>query len=445
MPQVLSRTGKVVLIFLLALSASEFVVRGPVRFLRATDFNDFISPYIQAKALVAGLDPYSPQTLVRLWPEGARRHDFLAEDLANGSLIINHGIPTAYPPACLFLLTPFALLSWPVAHFAWLITNLVLFGLLIQAMLQLAGFGEQDWRAYLLIAFALALAPFHTGIAAGSIVIVTVCLSGIALSAAQKRNPMLAGLLFGLAVCLKPQIGLPFLAYYFLRRCWPLCLAAASVVLVAGALPLARLAGSGTSWLRNYQMDNKILLSTGILSDFTERNPIRFSLINLQVLIYALSRHALAASYLALMISGAAFLVWIVLVLRNEPADELLEISAILVWSLLPVYHRLYDASLLIVPVCWGLKEFSGRYQPYARTTLLLILPFLVPGGSALEQLQISGRIPETIARSWYWTAIALPHQVWLLLLLGLLLLQTMRVRAALKIKTETVPDAVAA
>jgi len=91
------------------------------------------------------------------------------------------------------------------------------------------------------------------------------------------------------------------------------------------------------------------------------------------------------------------------------------------------------------------LKEFSGRSQQYARTTLLLILPFLVPGGSALEQLQISGRIPETIARSWYWTMLAQPHQVWLLLLLGLLLLQTLRVRAAVKIKTETVPDAVAA
>jgi hypothetical protein len=41
------------------LAASEFIVRGPVRFLRAADFNDFISPYIQSRALVRGMDPYS--------------------------------------------------------------------------------------------------------------------------------------------------------------------------------------------------------------------------------------------------------------------------------------------------------------------------------------------------------------------------------------------------
>lgn len=444
MTKALSRTSKLLLMLLLALAALEFAVRGPVRFLRATDFNDFISPYIQSKALLVGVDPYSPQTLIRLWPEGAR-HGFLAEDLGDGSLLINHGIPTAYPPTCLFLLTPLALLSWPFAHLAWLITTLVVLALLIRAMLQWAGLGAQDWRAYLFVAFALALAPFHTGVGAGSIVIVTVCLGGIALLAAQRRNEMLAGFLFGLAVCLKPQIGLPFLAYYVLRRRWRLCFVTAGVVLVAGAVPLARLGVGGTPWLRNYQMDNRILLSSGILSDFTERNPIRFSLINLQVLIYALSRHAAVASSLALLISGAAFLVWIVLVRRNELPDALLEISAILVLSLLPVYHRLYDASLLIFPVCWGMREFSGRFRLYARATLLLILPFLVPGGSALEQLQVGGYIPETIAHSWYWTSLALPHQVWLLVLLSLLLLQTLRVSPALKIKAESVPEAFAA
>jgi hypothetical protein len=36
-----------------------------------------------------------------------------------------------------------------------------------------------------------------------------------------------------------------------------------------------------------------------MLSDFTERNPIRFGLINLQVLLYAIWHHAVAANVLA--------------------------------------------------------------------------------------------------------------------------------------------------
>ena len=64
----LSSSSKSFLLLLVLLAASEFIVRGPVRFLRAADFNDFISPYIQSRALVKGMDPYSPEVLVRLWP-----------------------------------------------------------------------------------------------------------------------------------------------------------------------------------------------------------------------------------------------------------------------------------------------------------------------------------------------------------------------------------------
>ncbi len=430
----LSTRWKSLLIALVLLAAGEFVLRGPIRFLHALDFNDFISPYIQARALVQGIDPYSPENLVRLWPEGAQRFDFLARDLASGTLIINHGIPTAYPLTCFLLLTPFAVFRWPIAHLAWLVTNLVLVLWLLWSLVSLAGFRWQEKRAYLFLALALALAPFHTGLAAGSIAIVTVALCGIAISAAHRKNDTLAGILIGLAICLKPQIGVPFLAYYVLRRRWHISGVSTGVVIVTAISAIGRLAASHTSWLQNYRMDNRVLLATGILSDFTERNPIRFSLVNLQVLLDALVKHAVAANILALMISGMMFLVWLLLVWRrNDSADELLDLSTIAVLSLLPVYHRLYDASLLVLPLCWSLSEMSGRFNRFARAALLLILPFLVPGGSALEQLQLSGRVAKTIVNSWWWGTLVMPHQVWALFFLSVLLLWTMKVGAEAK------------
>lgn len=427
---VLSTRWKLFLIALLLVAAGEFVFRGPVRFLHALDFNDFISPYIQAKALAIGTDPYSPENLVRLWPEGAHRFDFLARDLASGTLVINRGIPTAYPLTCFLLLTPFAICPWPIAHVAWLVTNLLLVFCLIWSLVSLAGFGWEKKRTYVFVALALALAPFHTGLAAGSIVIVTGALSGIAISAAHRKNDILAGLLLGLAICLKPQIGLPFLVYYLLRRRWRISAVSAGVFVVAAVSAIVRLAASHTPWLQNYQMDNRVLLATGILSDFTERNPIRFSLVNLQVGLYAVTKHATSANILALTISGTMFLLWLLLIWRrNDPEDALLDLSTIAVLSLLPVYHRFYDASLLILPLCWSLSELSGRLKLWARATLLLILPFLVPGGSALEQLELNGHVPETVTHSWWWGTLVMPHQVWALFFLSGLLLWTMKAR----------------
>jgi len=438
----LSTRSKSLLILLVLLAASEFIMRGPVRFLRAADFNDFISPYIQSRALVRGLDPYSPGVLVQLWPtEGARRPDFVAKDLADGTLIMKRGIPTAYPLTCLFPLAPLAVLPWSVAYPAWLIITVgllfgVIWSLLMIARLKTAGFdsnsNDNDWRAYIFVAFALALAPLHTGLAAGSIVISTVAICGIALALNERGCEIAAGTLFGIVVCLKPQIGLPFLAYYLLRRRWRLSGIAVGVVITSALLAIARLAISGTPWLQNYRTDNKVLLTTGMLSDFTERNPIRFSLINLQVLLYAiLHHHAITANVLALVVSAILFGIWVLLVLRNNSLrnnslNVLLAVGTVAVLSLFPVYHRFYDALLLIVPLCWSLGEFSR--SKLARTAFLLMLPFLVPGGTILEQLQLQHRIPPVIVQSWYWTCIVMPHQIWLLLLLSLLLLWRMAV-----------------
>jgi hypothetical protein len=424
----LSKVSKFVLILMVLLAASEFVVRGPVRFLRAADFNDFRSPYIQSRALVKGMDPYSPHVLVQLWPGGnAHRPSFVASELDEASLVTARGIPTAYPLSCLLLLTPLAVLPWPVAHVAWAIMNVGLTLLLIWMLLVRARFQKTDWRSYVFVAFALALAPLQTGLATGSIAIATVALCGIALTRDQ-RSTIFAGVLFGLAVCLKPQIGLPFLAYYLLRRHWRVCGIAAAVVATTLIVAMMRLAMSGTQWLQDYRTDSKILLSTGTLSDFTERNPIRFGLINLQVLSYAIFPHANAANVIAVATSAVLFGIWFWLVLRSDSHDALLPVSTVLILSLFPIYHRLYDAWILIFPLCWTLKEFAAVDRKYARAAFVLILPFLVPGGSALEQLQSKRQIPEAISQSWYWTAIIMPHQIWFLLLLSALLLWRMAV-----------------
>src|ERR1700685_3413819 len=82
---------------LLLLAGAEFVLRGPGRAVYlATQYNDFLSLYIQAHAWARGQDPYSPETLLSLWPAEASHFSFLAKEVADGSIIAKRGIPTAY-------------------------------------------------------------------------------------------------------------------------------------------------------------------------------------------------------------------------------------------------------------------------------------------------------------------------------------------------------------
>lgn len=413
---------------LLLLAASEFVVRGPVRAVRAgASFNDFLSPYIQAKALVHRLDPYSPEVLLRLWPPEAAHFMFLPREVADGTLVANRGFPTAYPITTLVLLAPFTVLPWSIASWLWFAANLLLFAIMLQAVLQLAGFSPLEARGILLIAATLALAPFHTCLAAVNPTAIAVELSVIGLWQAQLKNDLMAAVLFAISAGLKPQIGLIFLFYYLLRRRGRLFAIAVAILVLAGAVGLLWLKINHTPWFENYLRDNRILFETGKLGNFTDINPIRFGLINLQVALYPLIHNVGWTNGVARTVGMILLLCWLIgfALAREHENRELLELGALAVCSLLPIYHRFYDASLLVLPLCWAFVAF-GKNRRVATVTLLLTTPFLVPGGTILQTLQENGRVPVSFASREWWQAFVMAHQAWALLLLSLLLLGAM-------------------
>jgi hypothetical protein len=420
--------GWALVLCLLVLASTEFMLRGPVRFARARDFNDFISPYIQTRLLLTGMDPYGPTNLVAFWPTDAVPFAFLKRDLADGSLVLKRGIPTAYPLTSWVVLAPIAWLPWHVAYRIWLVVTVLAFGLAAWSLITLLGFRWHEMRTYLFLALALALAPVHTGLAAGSIVIVVVGLCAIAVLAADREWNITSGVLIGIAVALKPQIGLPFLAYYLIRRRWSIATTAVALLAVLASIAIFQLMESHTPWIESYRYNSRTLFAHGSLGDFTESNPIRFSLVNLQVLLYTFLPDRAWANSLAILTVGLLGLLWLLLAGRcADTRNELLALGALTVLSLLPVYHRLYDATLLIFPLAWSVAEF---HKDLARKILLLLLVFLVPGGSALEQLQNTNRLV-TLQHSTWWTRIVMPHQVWALLFLTVLLLAGMRACAA--------------
>jgi hypothetical protein len=415
---------------LLLVAGAEFVLRGPVRAIQvATQFNDFLSPYIQARAWTRGLDPYSPETLVRLWP-GVAPSYFLPKEVADGSVLARRGIPTAYPITSLVLIAPFSLFSWNLAYALWLTTNLVFFVIMSFVLVTLAGLSYREPAAALLAAFTLALAPFHTGIVTGNVALISVELGVIAVWAARNRHDITTGVLLAISAGLKPQIGLCFILYYLARRRWRVFGITLAGLAVLASLGLLRLELGHTPWLRNYLNDNHVLLETGILANFTPVNPTRFGLINLQLVLYSLVGSVNIANGLAVSIGATFLFAWVVGMRRRGAQDdfEMLDLSAIAVVSLVPVYHRFYDAALLVLPLCWVFISFRKARSLGSFLSLLLMLPFLIPGGTLLETMQASGRIPSILASRWWWEMIVMPHQVWMLFLLSVLLLYEMTV-----------------
>jgi hypothetical protein len=273
-------------------------MRGPYRFLvPESRLNDITYIYVPARAMIQGMDPYDPESFARVC-----RCDIPATDVRAHS---------AYPWTIYALMAPLALLSWSQALYVWAAIQVVLVLLMLWALLSM---GELTglWAAAFVLS-ALALAPLHTGLASGNVSIAAVALSALAVWAATSRHHYVAAIMLGAALCLKPQIGICFLAYYVVRRNWRVALGAAGVAAaIAGTGFLWLTYNYGMTWLQFFLRNAQGFAANNKFNDFTFGQPMRFTLINLQVLFYSVTGNASFANWLALALGAMMVGVWVV-------------------------------------------------------------------------------------------------------------------------------------
>lgn len=405
---------------LLLAALAEFWVRGPRRLVQATAWNDFLSPYIQTKAWVHGEDPYSPRTLVSLWPADNRRPLWVDNDIARGTLEKARGIPSPYPLTTLVLLSPFTVLAWTTAIRLWMLLTI---GALIGSALALISICHKklwEQRSLIFLAALLALAPMHTSLATANIAVLAICLGVFAVWTERVGYTNWPGILLAAATCLKPTVAVGLLIYYVVQRRWKLIALSCGLVAFVEFIGILRSMLGGIPWLASYVANTHKVFASGSLDDFTQANPIRFNLINGQVFFCDLLRNRSAANLLSWLLCSVLAAWWIWMCYRRDDS-EVLKISAISVLSLIPIYHRSYDATLLIWPLAWCL--LLGHNQKRQLATLLLITPFSLPGPALLAGLAQSGGIPANVSSQWWWSALVLSHEVWDLILLSFALL----------------------
>lgn len=416
----ITRNLKVILWILIFVAAAEFVMRGPVRFLREpTNWNDLSQNYTASKLWLQGQSPSDPRNFSVLWKREAGSRLDLTD-------IRTHLAP---PLGGLVVLAPIAAFPWKMAKMIWLVVCLSSFALTVWALALAGGFRRGELRTLAFIAACLALAPFQTGLASGNTSILVIGLCALAIWVAHRHNDVAAGVLFGVACSMKPQIGAFLVLYYLIQRRWKLFATAvgttAGLILVAVSYLWLR----GASWIQDYLHNARGFVTANSIDDFSSANPIRFTLINLQVPLFSVTGQSKSANLLALAVGGILVCAWIYLVVRSrERAPELLCLGAISIIGLLPVYHRFYDAGLLVVPLCWCMSQTAAQSKRVATVALLLMIPFLAPGTAFLQQLAAHGGVPNAVSNAWWWDRVVMSHETWTLLLLCLVLLYGIKI-----------------
>ncbi len=392
----------------LVIALGVFLVRGPGRAVaRGEDFSVY---YCSARAWVFGSDPYSTQNLQLI----ARRSGDAPSDFLHNAVS---------PPPTFVILSPLALLPWTAAKYTWLGLNLFLIIVMLVQIYRMNAPRLGGAGRMLLIAFFLALSPLHTGFSHGQLALaVTACIV-CALWMETQDRPWLAGLLLGLAVVLKPQIGVLFILYAICRWRWRTATAAVLLAGLISAIGVIRLEAVGVDWLTSLQSNYESFTNGGD-GDIASTTHVAHQMVNLQYPLYMLLGSKVLANSIALMLCGLGFVLTVLAAWRAKFRNgRLLAYGAVSVLSLLMVYHRFYDAVLLVIPLAWAFGELSAGRRGRAIVALGLIAVYLLPGASLLFVLADRGWIPATMAETWFWRCIVLPHHVYALVGLGCVML----------------------
>jgi hypothetical protein len=340
-------------LLVLAVSAVVLFVLGGARVFRSS--NDFVPVYTGARCLLHGCNPYDTSQLEQQF--------FLAGGHAGELPSWDIDVPV-YPPSTFLVLSPLALLRFPVARLLWFLLNGSLLVVSTFLVLSLCP-GSHRWLATTLGSFFLLTSGILLVLGQPAILAISLVVIGGYLFLRNRFLP-LGSLLFMLSLAVKPQIGGLIVLYLLAQKIhWryaALAMAGALALLLSAGLIL-KLQPRSADWISALRANLTATLNTGGSADPRPANQQSIGDTNLQAvssIFFSDAGRFNAAAYIAFLLLLAA---WVITILRTHASPELrvVALGALSILSLTPVYHRFYDTRLLLLSIPAVLIVFQKR------------------------------------------------------------------------------------
>jgi len=404
--------GILVVVFLL-LACGVFIYRGPVRAL-GRDSPDLKRIYASTRGWLYQVNPYAMEALSPVLTDGG-----LEPPKAESS---DRPWVLVYLPTTFTFLWPIAALPWPVARMVCLVGNILLVPMVIYCVAKEAGLKRNALTTWLFVGGTLAMAPLHANLSMGQLALLILFLVAVSQRCISTQHPVIAGCLLGIATAIKPQLAGLFLAYQVCRGQWRCGVAACAVIAGAGVIGVGWMAVNGVTWLPILQ--GNVAAFAADRASAGPEGSLAFHLINLHYLFHAFSDNAMVVNvsvYIAAALLGGILFYYHHRSGRQE--NELVALGMIGLLSLLVVYHRIYDALLLVFALAVCARAIRDGCRPACWIMALSLATFFTPGGALLNELNRSYGMPAWVTGGWWWRCLVMPHQILGLIVIGFCLI----------------------
>lgn len=336
------------------------------------------------------------------------------------------------PPTSLPLFFLFSLLEFPAALFAWTLLNAVMALAITSLSWHLLTGNRRPADLIeclpLTALFVLAI-PTFWGLNLGQVALFQAFVLVVALASRDNRMPFWAGAGLALAT-IKPQTALPFLIpfahlrYYRVAIVTALCI----VAMILSTRPVGGLFHDIDMNLKNIAA----LSRPGEINDYSFASHYNYTLISPNYLLYCLGMRDEGViqilSAASLLLAGVAL--WLAWISKRLAQEAVMALTAC--YALLFLYHRISDATLLIVPFTYlylEIRQAEGlRRRLLVGAFLCLLSIWLIHAkGVSVAVAHLSSSLP---AFRYLGEALLLPYATWAILVSAGLMLAALRARS---------------
>lgn len=385
-------------VLLMAGAIAHLAWRGPVSVRGHVNLCDFASPWASARLLVAGENPYQND---RLWPTWIT---------SPGAFETDHDFWLALmPPGALALLAPLTVFPASVAAVLFLALSVASVAVIILSVLQLAPHKPGPLAACFTVALFLASAPLQTALTVGQLSLPVAAMIFGALCLLHNNRALAAAVILGVATAMKPQLAAPFFFWFVFFRHWR-ALGLAFLITVgitlAGILPMHL---HDIPWYSDWLANVRLSTMPGSPNDPTDTGPWRNQMIDLRVWLFTLVGQRELVLVKGLVASTLLALAFLWMLGRWNRRAWMLPLATFCALVLLPVYHKAYDAILLLPALAWAILNLRDARRSHAIATLICLSPFLIPF-DFLPLIMKRTTLLDPLAETWVWRVFVYPH-----------------------------------
>ena len=341
----------------LLLSSGLFIVWGS--FIAQTSpggLADFKAVYYGARCLIHHSDPYKEAEFLRVYE--AEGGGFPSDPTT--SMLFRRAVPVCINlPTALFIVAPFSIMGWGPAHLLWMFLTAVSLMLAAYVIWTLAATWSPGVSLFLI---CIVLANSEILLAGGNLAGIAVSLCVMAVWCFLKDRFVPAGVLcLAVSLAFKPHdAGLVWLFFLLAGAVYRKRALQTLVVVVVLSLPAVLwVSHVAPHWVQEMRSN---LSATSTHGDLNDPGPASIAfhnvnmVVDLQSAISVFRDDPRIYNPITYLVCGALLLMWSIRTVRSRfsQASAWFALAAVAPLSLLPVYHREYDAKLLLltVPAC---------------------------------------------------------------------------------------------